>query len=353
MRQEGEIILDNSRIRIYELKYDLYDLVDKYKMRRVIFPNQNISQRHKQNITREAVNALLYGIPYTQVYVSELQNGQLLVLETDNRLRCLIEFIVERLMLEMPGSLLENKKNYEFYKNEGWLRFSDLTPRERHDILRTKIPICIIQYETPLYMHLKIGAYIGNWSVEMEEAVRRVLYENKGIFILRDALCGCKTPFRLMVEAEFVVFLTYIVNFVLDHSDDCEEDPYSMQENMLNYVRLNNFNVEKYAYIYTEARKYLTDSAFYYKYGSGRTPLFRIFLRKFSNMKPERGHILGMAACLCTDNYDIEELVEKAYWIMQRVCYRDYDGEIGIQLRNSDLSKRSIGQIIDELRRSV
>ena len=55
MRQEGEIILDNSRIRIYELKYDLYDLVDKYKMRRVIFPNQNISQRHKQNITREAV----------------------------------------------------------------------------------------------------------------------------------------------------------------------------------------------------------------------------------------------------------------------------------------------------------
>ena len=43
MRQEGEIILDNSRIRIYELKYDLYDLVDKYKMRRVIFPNQNIS----------------------------------------------------------------------------------------------------------------------------------------------------------------------------------------------------------------------------------------------------------------------------------------------------------------------
>lgn len=35
--------MDNSRIRIYELKYDLYDLVDKYKMRRVIFPNQNIS----------------------------------------------------------------------------------------------------------------------------------------------------------------------------------------------------------------------------------------------------------------------------------------------------------------------
>ena len=256
-------------------------------------------------------------------------------------------------MLEKPGSLLENKKNYEFYKNEGWLRFSDLTPRERQDILRTKIPICIIQYETPLYMHLKIGSYIGNWSVEMEEAVRRVLYENKGIFILRDALCGCKTPFRLMVEAEFVVFLTYIVNFVLNHSDDCEEDQYSMQENMLNYVRLNNFNVEKYAYIYTKARKYLTDSAFYYKYGSGRTPLFRIFLRKFSNMKPERGHILGMAACLCTDNYDIEELVEKAYWIMQRVCDRDYDGEIGIQLRNSDLSKRSIGQIIDELRRSI
>lgn len=68
--------MKNSKIRIYELKYDLYDLVDRYQSKGIIFPSQNILQQHRQNITREAINALLYGIPYPQVYVSELQNGQ-------------------------------------------------------------------------------------------------------------------------------------------------------------------------------------------------------------------------------------------------------------------------------------
>ena len=66
--------------------------------------------------------------------------------------------------------------------------FFDLSARDRQDILRTKIPICIIEYETPVYMHLRIGAYIGNWTVEQEEAVRRVLYADKGIYTLQMAL---------------------------------------------------------------------------------------------------------------------------------------------------------------------
>lgn len=37
-------------------------------------------------------------------------------------------------------------------------------------------------------MHLRIGAYIGNWTVEQEEAVRRVLYADKGIYTLQMAL---------------------------------------------------------------------------------------------------------------------------------------------------------------------
>lgn len=343
--------MENSKIRIYELKYDLYDLVDRYQSKGIIFANRNILQQHRQNITREAVNALLYGIPYPQVYVSELQNGQLLVLETDNRLQCLIEFIVGKYLMEMPGIL---KEDYGIYEYDGRSEFLDFSARDRQDILRTKIPICIIEYETPLYMHLRIGAYIGNWTVEQEEAVRRVLYADKGIHIIQMALRDTqKTSLRLLVEAEFVVFLTYIVNFVVSYHEDCEEDQYAMQDNMFNYVWRKELNIEKLAYIYTDARKCFTDAAFYYRYGTGRTPLFRKFSKKFSNIKPARGHILGMAACLCSDIYDAQELVEKAYRIMQKLCDRDYDYEIEMQLRYSDLSKRSVKQILNELRRVI
>lgn len=343
--------MKNSKIRIYELKYDLYDLVDRYQSKGIIFPSQNILQQHRQNITREAINALLYGIPYPQVYVSELQNGQLLVLETDKRLQCLIEFIVGKFDIEMPELL---KEDYIIYKDDGRNVFFDLSARDRQDILRTKIPICIIEYETPVYMHLRIGAYIGNWTVEQEEAVRRVLYADKGIYTLQMALRDAKkTSLRLVTEAEFVVFLTYIVNFVVSYPEDCEEDQYAMQDNMFNYVRRKELNIDKLACLYTEARKCFTDAAFYYRYGRGRTPLFRKFFNKFSNIKPARGHILGMAACLCSDIYDKHELVEMAYRIMQKLCDRDYAYEIEWQLRYSDLSKRSVKQILNELRRFV
>lgn len=343
--------MKNSKIRIYELKYDLYDLVDRYQSKGVIFPSRNILQQHRQNITREAISALLYGIPYPQVYVSELQNGQWLVLEKDSRLQCLLEFIVGKFDIEMPEIL---KEHYTIYRYDGRNEFLSFSSRDRQDILRTKVPICIIEYETPSYMHLRIGAYIENWTVEQEEAVRRVLYADNGIHILQRALRNTqKTFLRLLIEAEFVVFLTYIVNFVVSYYEDCEEDQYVMQDNMFNYVQHTELNIEKLACIYVEARKCFTDAASYYHYGRGRTPLFRIFFKKFSNIKPARGHILGMAACLCSDIYDEHELVEMAYRIMQKLGDEDYEYEIEMQLRYSDLSKKSVKQILNELRRVV
>lgn len=348
----GNSVLENSKIRIYDLNYVLYDLVDRYQSKGVVFPNQNISLQQKQNITREALNALLYGIPYPQVYVSELQNGQLLVLETDNRLRCLIEFIVGKFTLEMSVLSLGSERYYDLHGAGERMKFAELNARDRQDILRSKIPVCIIEYETPLYMHLRIGAYVGNWSVGQEEAIRRVLYADRGIFVLQEALrINPKTHSGLMIEAEFVVFLTYIVNFVFYYHGDCKEDQYYMQEIALNYVDSGEFDVERLAHVYIEARKYLTDAAFYNRYGTGRMPLFRIFSNRFSNIKPARGHILGMAACLCADIYDVQNLVEKAYRIMQRICVRDYDTEMEVQLRNSDLSNISLERIINEFRR--
>ena len=95
-----------------------------------------------------------------------------------------------------------------------------------------------------------------------------------------------------MTEAEFVVFLTYIVNFVVSYPEDCEEDQYAMQDNMFNYVRRKELNIDKLACLYTEARKCFTDADFYYRYGRGRTPLFRKFFNKFSNINLQEGIFL-------------------------------------------------------------
>lgn len=344
--------MEKNKIHIYELKYDLYDLVDRYQSKRIIFLNQNILQQHKVNTTREVVEALLYGIPYPQVYVSELQNGQLLVLETDNKLRCLIEFIVGKFDVERSEFLRDNRNIWNYFDYRSLSQSFNITNREKQEILRTKIPLCIIEYETPRYMHLRIGAYIEKWSIEREEAVRRILYADKGMHILREAFREQGKPsFGLAAEAEFVVFLTYIVNFIYNYQGECVEDKYGMQENMLNFVCTKGVDIKRIADIYIGARKYFIQASIYHKNENVEISALKRFSNRFSNIKPVRGHLLGMAVCLCSDIYDVQEIVEKGNDIVKIVFEKDYSKEIEKQLRNSDLSKESIERILDGLRR--
>lgn len=342
-----------NKIRIYDMSFSLYQLVDRYKEKKVLFSNQIISQQNKQTIAREALNALLYGIPYPQVYASELQNGQLLVLENDNRLRCLIEFITGKIPLDISGLSIGGESYFDLYHFSEKALFSDIPARDRQDILRSKVSMCVIEYETPVYVHMRIGAYVGNWSIEQEEAMRQVLYRDKGSAILQGMLnTNARTRLALIREAEIVVFLTYIANFVWKHSVNYKMDQYYMQEIMFQCVDSHKNDIEELVHVYQESRKHLADTAFCYQHGTRSVPVSRKFKKKYSNIKPMEGHILGMSACMCHDIYDVKELCRCADEIMYEACEKEhytYGGDIESILKSSDLSNISIMKIFNRL----
>ena len=117
----------------------------------------------------EIVEIILLGLALPTVYVSERQNGSLLVLEADDRLRCLIEFLkgyypVRRLEFypELDERGIEQLEQ-EFPRMTSWLydyRFS----------------FQIIEYTTPRYMHMQMGNYIERWNFTREQGIRNELY---------------------------------------------------------------------------------------------------------------------------------------------------------------------------------
>ena len=84
----------------------------------------------------------------------------------------MVEYITGKFCLEMSGAFLGDESYYDkcFYGEH--VQFVELTAKNRQDILKSRIPLCIIEYETPLYMQLKIGSYINNWTVEQEDKFR-------------------------------------------------------------------------------------------------------------------------------------------------------------------------------------
>ena len=97
------------------------------------------------------------------------QNGSLLVLEADDRLRCLIGFLEGY----YPVSGLE------FYPELGECGIEELEqqfPRMTSWLYDYKFSFQIIEYTTPRYMHMQMGNYIERWNFTREQGIRNELY---------------------------------------------------------------------------------------------------------------------------------------------------------------------------------
>lgn len=84
----------DSYIDSYEKKISVRQIYQMYQEKKIVFPMASPTKRvTKIERISEMVEIILLGLALPTVYVSERQNGSLLVLETDDRLRCLIEFL--------------------------------------------------------------------------------------------------------------------------------------------------------------------------------------------------------------------------------------------------------------------
>ena len=177
-----KVILDT---RIYTLD----EIYDRYIQNKIIFfDNRDYLRYERKRITKDVINALAQGIPFPPVYVSELQTGELLVLDKNNKLYYLLRLMVS-------GE-------------------SEYDGTEIVDILYESIILYIIEYRNPQYVHMRVGAFVEDWSATQEQAVRNILYEREYRYIFKGVLSFCHWEESLVDQYNFLYFS--LIQFIMD-----------------------------------------------------------------------------------------------------------------------------------------
>ena len=66
----------------------------RYKQGKIIFYEKKCATwKRREKVVQDIIKALLRGIPFPPVYASELQTGELLILDKSDKLRFLLEYL--------------------------------------------------------------------------------------------------------------------------------------------------------------------------------------------------------------------------------------------------------------------
>lgn len=157
-------------IDTYEKKIPVYQLQRMCQDKRLVFPAVLSGKKGKRaERVSETLETILLGIALPVIYASERQDGSLLVLDSSDRLRDLMEFLGGRYLVA----------GLEFYpelNGYGLEQLEQSLPRVTSLIYNYKISFQIIEYTTPKYMHMQVGNYIEKWNFTREQGVRNKLY---------------------------------------------------------------------------------------------------------------------------------------------------------------------------------
>ena len=201
-------------IDIREKKYTVYNLYEMFMDGRLMFPFKPTALHSLQKKAQEALDILVLSIPFPTIYVSERQDGSFVVLDSSSRLLGLLELINQKFVYKSDGA------NKEL---DSW-KFSEIdrhVPSLSSAIMEKKILVDIIEYYTPLYLHMRTGLAVESWTIQQEQAVRNVLYEGEGINRLKWLAANVNMPGESGRSKEFCVLNILLVEFV-DHINRTE-----------------------------------------------------------------------------------------------------------------------------------
>lgn len=162
-------------VTLIDKTFSVYHLIRLYEDGNIQFLQSITEKVTKKNIAivTDVIEAIQQGIPMPVVYVSELQNGDFLILGSEDRLLYLLEYIRG----SFPVCIDDVLKGHQYYfyeleKRNPWLSAM---------ILRTVFMFRIIDYQTPKYLHMEVGLFHERWNVSQEQAVRNVLYSRNKV----------------------------------------------------------------------------------------------------------------------------------------------------------------------------
>lgn len=187
---------NNERVVIDTRKYDIDEMLLRYKQSKIIFyEKKNVTWKRREKIIQDVTEALLRGIPFPPVYASELQTGELLILDKSDKLRFLLEHLAH-------GDILNDE-----YVDYG--RYSERT------ILYSTVMLYVIDYMNPRYRHMQVGKFVEEWTAMQEQNVWNVLYQGDNIspleYMIRKVQ-HCRFP-KLNLQYYLMHFL--MVEFVM------------------------------------------------------------------------------------------------------------------------------------------
>ncbi len=335
-------------IRVSQVKNEVYNLADWYKSGRLYFPAfSSLYNKEREASTRTTIEALLSGIPYKQVYCFERKNGGITVLEKNYRLLNLIDYVNNRFSIYYSrDGYWDNYSSY-FSENPRKFYFCELPSYVQMSIQRAIIPICLVEYNTPAGMQMRIANYVEDLTYTQEEIVRREIYSGRGIGALQNLLrTTLHKNLTVRYEAIAVKYLTYWYNFLENPQMNKWMDFYSLEDSFfdaLMHRSISEFKAQRIV-------ECLDEIIFYWDRGSGIKGI-RIDtpeLKKI-NREPLLGHFLGLALCIGG-----EEIYHGQIPMLFDMVIECFSSNNTIEMfKKCDMSNVGIRNFIDYLRKKL
>ena len=103
-------------------------------------------------------------------------------------------------------------------------------------IMRTVVPVQIIEYRSPKYMHMLTGKFIENWTENREYAIRKIIYKDSRIELVE----SIRNRFFKFQRTEWVrslneinIFYILVIWMVYTNKVNVDEDRYITNEQYL------------------------------------------------------------------------------------------------------------------------
>lgn len=237
----------NQRIIIDTRTYVVDEIFERYKRGMLIFYKKGLATKNRENkITWQVLKALARGIPFPPVYVSELQTGEMLVLDKSDRLRLLMKYL-----------------DYGYDNYEEYLKIQEMGYWSERDFLKdifySPIFLHVIDYINPRYMHMQVGAFVEEWSATQEQSIRNVLYRGAKLEVFEELVSRINDSpkMRLMIQYNFIYFIMvdYVMHREFDDNEYRDADRFQLLEETMYKLKYKDYGYlrelcDQFEYLY-------------------------------------------------------------------------------------------------------
>ena len=305
----------SKRAIIDTRKYDVREIFFRYKQGKVWFYEKNATAWKKpKKIVREVLWALMRGIPFPPVYASELQTGELLILDKSDKLRFLLEYLKHR------------EENIRDFREEDDMYFTK-------DVMYSPIILYVIDYMNPKYMHMQIGKFVEEWTPTQEQSIWDILYRKEGADKLKEMVKVIRPSGRanLTLEYNLLYFIMsdfWVKGLLLSYQSE-ESEKFQLLENTMNEMK----------YRKSEELEEIFDE-FITLYFVAQQGVTRNYVLKSKNTEERMKYLCFMHMC---------KVVEKDF-----TNYRIFElKEIQNKVENCDMSYNNIKRTFDFIERKI